>query len=314
MIRIYFILFLLFGILSSISAQTCCSGGVPVSNNLGFKSTDKGYLQYSFAFNHNQLTSLYSENEELDDDSRLRTTQTFIARGAYQISSKLSAELFVPFIRQTRKINQTAFGTVDVERSNGLGDIILLGNYEVVQSKINWSLTGGIKFATGNNNVTNSGGFLLVNDLQPGSNAIDFIFKTALSGNLSSRPSTSLYGSFTRSFKGTNSSYLGSLSYKFGNETNLIVGVQDQLLLASQIINPGIAFRYRKAGRDLVNSSSLESTGGEWLFTQLNLGWSLNPFSQLALSFELPTYSFVNGTQLSPDYSINLSFYSRFKI
>jgi len=294
--------------------QTCCSGGVPVSNNLGFQSAESGFLQYSLAVNHNQLNSLFSESNRLDDDSRLRTTQTFIIRSAYQINPRFSAELFVPFIRQTRQITQSSFGSTDLERTNGLGDIIVLGSYELVQSKLSWILSAGLKLATGKNNVTNSNGLTLVNDLQPGSNATDFIFKSSLSGNLSKRPTTTIFGSLTYSLKGHNNNYLGSLSYKFGNEATAIIGIQDQWLLGTNIFNPGIGLRYRKAERDLVNSSELESTGGEWLFSQFNLGYKINPQSQFLISFEIPVYSFVNGTQLSPNYTVNFSFYSKFKI
>lgn len=121
----YFFLFFFIWSSASVSAQTCCSGGVPVSNNLGFQSSDKGFLQYSLAVNHNQLTSLFSKNEKLDDNSRLRTTQTFIIRSAYQLTSRFSTEVFVPFIRQTRKITQTAFGSSALERTSGLGDLIV---------------------------------------------------------------------------------------------------------------------------------------------------------------------------------------------
>ena len=212
------------------------------------------------------------------------------------------------------KISQTLLSSSDIERSFGLGDIMLLARYDLVQSNWQWSVTAGIKLASGKNDVLNNNGLRLVNDLQPGSKAVDYLFRTSLATSLKSRPSATIFSSLTYSRKGVNQNYLPSIPYKFGNEVFAILGIQDQWLIGSQIFNPGIAFRYRVAYQDQVNNSILASTGGRWFFTQLDFGWDINTKDNLALSFELPLRSFVHGTQLSPNFSINLSFYSKFKI
>lgn len=291
-------------------AQTCCSGGVPVSTNLGFNRTDAKTLQYNLAFNHNQLSSLYTGSEKLDDDSRIRTTQSYIFRTAYQFNDEFSFELFIPFIRQRREIEQLGS---DIEESFGLGDIIIMPTYSIGLKSIDLGLSFGVKLPTGSNTEVNSSGFLLVNDLQPGSVAVDFIIRASLNWPFQNKPSRQFFSSVNLSLKGTNDNYLGSLSYKFGNEQFVIFGFRDEFILGSSLFQPSLGLRYRKAGRDLVNNETLESTGGEWLFLMTSVGIPIGQNHSVTIGLELPAYSFVNATQLSPDYLINISFFSNIK-
>ena len=77
---------------NSINAQTCCSGGIPLSNNLGLDISEKGTIQVGLNYDYNNLNTLNSGTENLNDDSRLRITHSVLLNAGYSITDRLSAE------------------------------------------------------------------------------------------------------------------------------------------------------------------------------------------------------------------------------
>jgi hypothetical protein len=76
---VYIIANLLFIInIVSVSGQTCCSGGVPLSGNVGLPSGEKGVLQILVNHDDNALKTLKSGSMKLEDDSRTRHTRPII--------------------------------------------------------------------------------------------------------------------------------------------------------------------------------------------------------------------------------------------
>lgn len=299
---------------TQLHAQTCCSGGVPVSSNLGFNQGDKGLLQVSIGADFNKLATLYDGATSLDDELRNRTTQSYIARAAYNIGNRFGAEVFLPFVRQTRTII-TNGGAEDFESTFGVGDPIFMLFYDVVQSPLNIRLSAGPQMPLGSYNELSSRGLTLLEDLQPGSGAWDFVFMTSMQYQSIMRPTMSFYLNGILSLTGANDdSRNGLQTYEFGDDVQLIAGLNDQFLLFNRIVNPGVSIRYRKANRDKINNIESSGTGGEWVFTRLSLGVEFFKQSMLTLNFEVPAYTFVNDTQLSPDRIINISWSKSFSL
>ncbi len=44
-------------------AQTCCSGGVPLSGNIGFEGSNRGTLQMELGYDLNYISTLKKEDE-----------------------------------------------------------------------------------------------------------------------------------------------------------------------------------------------------------------------------------------------------------
>ena len=292
---------------SGLLAQTCCSGGVPVSSNLGFDQGSQGLLQLSIGADFNKLATLYDGSTSLKDELRLRTTQSYIARAAYNINDRFGIEGFLPLVRQTRAI-QTNGGAEDIEATFGIGDPIVMLYYDVVQSPLNLRVAAGPQIPLGSYTEQSSRGLTLLEDLQPGSGAWDLVFMTSLQYQSIKRPTMSLYLNGILSITGANkNSRNGLQTYEFGDDIQLIAGLNDQTLLFGRVVNPGISMRYRKAQRDKINNMDGTGTGGEWLFGRLSLGIEFIKQSLLTFNYELPVYTFVNETQLSPDRIVNIS-------
>lgn len=295
-------------------SQTCCSGGVPVSSNLGFQSSEAGIFQLSLSADFNILKTLKSGSDRLDDSDRLRTTQSYILRAAYALNDRLTVEAFIPLVRQTRRITTNA-GAFDRESTFGIGDPVALLIYDIIRKDITLRIGAGPQIPLGSDNATNSRGLMLLEDLQPGSGAWDVILMGSLEYQLPSRPSSLLYLNAIISQTGSNPNSRGGLQvYEFGNDLQFMGGYSDQVLAFNQMITPGLSVRYRYADRDAVDQNEIPGTGGKFIFGRIS---NSIPFpklkSSLNLNFEFPIWAAVNETQLSPSYSINVGWFKRFE-
>ena len=314
MIRIF-----LFGIFLftcfQISSQTCCSGGIPLSNNLGLPNDGKGSFLIGLNYDYNNLNTLNAGSNKLSDDSRLRITNSVLLNAGYAFTDRFSFEGLFTWIHQKRTITQ--FGNENLSETQGVGDAVFLIKYAIpdvlgARSVLNLGL--GTKAPLGKSNLTTTEGFQLTADLQPGSGAWDMLGWLSLSKNLNFRPSATLSGSFTYRATGKNNSYLNNTSiYKFGNVIQSSVGYSDQFLIFNTIFNPSVILKYRKSFLDKIDTSNIPNTGGEWIFVRPELGFQITPNISFNTRIEIPVYSYVDGTQLTPTVRFSTGFAYSFK-
>ncbi len=296
----------------SVPAQTCCSGGVPISSNIGLKSKGKKVLQLGLSLDFNVLTTLKSGSQTLDDNLRKRTTQSAMIRAAYELTDNWSIETLFPVIRLTRTIVSND-GAVNNQFSFGFGDPAILGIYKWPSNSIALRTGLGIQIPLGSTKVKNDDGLLFIEDLQPGSGALDAVVYLDISYPLPFNPNYIVGLNSIYSITGTNNnSRNGTQSYRFGNDLQMIASAGFQYLLLNDIASSTLRLRYRNAAHDLIDESDLPGTGGEWLFGALSQSISLSLNTSLSILMELPLYAFVNDTQLSPTYRINATFIHTF--
>ena len=301
--RIIFFLFFIF-CKNIVFSQTCCSGGVPVSSNLGMPNADSKTLQLNLSYDLNNLNTLKTEREIIDDQTRKRTTQSILLEVGYSLTDRLSVDAFFSYVRQERIVNGNNFTS-----TNGIGDMVFLLKYQLLEEKKTGSnvfIGIGSKIPIGASDLRNNNGIALNADLQPGSGAFDWIGWGQWSKTLKFRPSIQVASTFIYSYKGVNNHYLGNSEYQFGREWSWSLGLSDQLIIGKQLVQPALQFRYRNANADLFNTDALPSTGGNWLF--INPGgsiWFGKNFS-LETNIELPLFAKVEGTQVTPTYRWNI--------
>ena len=298
-----FVLLVFFFVNQKVTSQTCCSGGVPLSNNIGLPMLEKGTLQVGVSYDYNNLNTLNEGVEELDDNSRLRVTHSILVNLGYNITSDLSVEALFSWVNQRRRIltNNT------LNKSSGIGDAIILARYRLL-NKNNWafSVGGGLKLPTGDSDKKNDLGVILNADLQPGSNALDAVFLTSISKQFNFRKSLTFSSRLTYRKTGVNNEYQKVNKYKFGNETQFFLSAVDQFFLFNQIFNLSLTLKYRYVLNDKINSKQIGNTGGEWIFLRPSLSVGILENVNLSSSIELPIYSKVEGVQLTPTYRFNI--------
>ncbi len=118
-------------------------------------------------------------------DSLTKTTASI----AYGISERLTASLQIPYIER-RSIREAELDDHGAEAhrhggSSGVGDLLLLGQYQVVAGgKTDVSLLFGIRAPTGKTDVKDSGGQRFETEFQPGSGSLDYLAGFAISRRL----------------------------------------------------------------------------------------------------------------------------------
>jgi hypothetical protein len=287
------------------NAQTCCSGGIPLSNNIGLTNSEKGTIQIGLNYDYNNLNTLNNGTETLDDDARLRITHSVLVNLGYAISNRFSLDGLFTWVNQRRKITQ--FGNENLDQTSGIGDAILLIKYtfpNAIGENSSLNLGIGAKLPLGSSTETNNQGITLNADLQPGSNAWDIIYWSLISKNFNFRPSFNVSTRFIYRSTGTNDSYFGSTTYKFGNEFHAVIGFSDQLLFFKTLATPSISFKYRTANKDKIGGFDLGNTGGNWLFIIPNFSIQITPKISISTKAELPIYANVDGIQLTPTYRL----------
>lgn len=296
---------IVFSNISIISSQTCCSGGIPLSNSIGLPILEKGSIQIGINYDYNNLNTLNAGTETLNDNSRLRITHSILFNTSYSITNNFSVESLFTWVNQRRKITQ--FDNQNLDSSIGIGDAILLFKYNlknVIANNSDLILGLGTKVPLGSSSETDSRGILLINDLQPGSNAWDIIYWLSASKQLNFRPSLNISGRLIYRNTGTDNEYLENSTYKFGNEFQAFLSFSDQFILFKTLVNNSLSFKYRNTVKDKTGGGELDNTGGNWLFIIPNLSINLTPSIVFATKLELPLYSNVDGTQLTPTYRI----------
>ena len=299
-------LLLVFGFLSTfIYAQTCCSGGIPLSNNIGLPILEKGTTQIGISYDYNNLNTLNIGTKKLEDNSRLRITHSVLANISYSISDRFSVEGLFTWVNQRRKITQ--FGNENLDETSGIGDGLLLLKYSfpnLIGENTFVNVGIGSKIPFGSSTKKNNQGITLNADLQPGSNAWDIIYWSSISKSFSFRPSFNISSRFIYRSTGTNNSYFGDSTYKFGNEIQAFLGFSDQFLLFKTTTSPSISFKYRNVTQDKIGGFDLENTGGNWVSIIPNFSINMNQNLVFTTKAELPIYSNVDGTQLTPTYRL----------
>jgi len=291
-------------------AQTCCSGGVPLSGNIGFESGTSGSLQMELSYDLNYLANLKNGSEVYLEGNRRRITQSLLLKSGYQITPWLAVDALFTYVFQERKIVLPE--QVDQVQTHGLGDALLMARF--VLSNISLSGTElqvglGPKFPLGKSDLKDERGITLNADLQPGSGSWDAITWIFMARQLNFRPATVVSARVVGRINGTNREYLGTQRYQFGNSLQFYLGVGDQQLWGRQVFTPSLSLRYRYSSMDQINERDLDNTGGQWLYVLPALSWHLNTRAIFHLIPELPVFSRVGGTQLSPTFRMQAGFY-----
>ncbi|GET24375.1 hypothetical protein [Prolixibacter sp. NT017] len=288
------------------SAQTCCSGGVPLGGSLGLGSAESRTLQVLLTYDYNAIHDLVSFSEELDDDTRSRTTQSSIIELNYGINQRWSFAGVVPFIRQTRTIQ--AFSGEDFTSAQGLGDVVLLVKYRILTFEMSpdfdWIIGTGPKFPTGRTDYRNNQGLTMAADMQPGSGSFDGIFWSYFyKSRFLKNPNLGLFGVTTFRYSGENKNYNTTQTYRFGNEFQAGLGLNYSLFLKWPV-DVSTLLRYRCQSEDLIDDNVFPSSGGQWVYVIPGVNINFSPAWSFRLSGDIPVYRKLDGTQLTTSYKL----------
>jgi len=295
--------------------QTCCSGGVPLSGNIGFEGAARGTLQMELSYDLNYLATLKTGSEIYEDGTRQRITHSFLVKSGYSINRWFAVDALFSYVLQERKI--TFNEQINQVNTHGLGDAILMAKFilsSLSETGSEFQLGLGPKLPLGRTDLTNDADITLNADMQPGSGSWDLITWAYYARQFQIRPTMVASARVVGRLNGMNREYLGTLTYRFGSSIQFYLGIGDKLVWGKMILSPSLSLRYRYTGGDRINGQELDNTGGQWINVLPAVSWHLSPNSILHFVPEIPLYSNVGGTQLTPTFRMQLGFYHSFGI
>ena len=224
----------------------------------------------------------------------------------YGVSNNFSLEALIPWqavtnekILFTGQSSHQPEGGKYVRHSQGFGDALVMGRYQLDHKKVHMALAAGIKLASGNANATDLYGTRIPDNLQIGSGTVDPVF--------------ALFGAYT----GMNWIVHGNIfsriplreniyGYKYGLETHANMGVNYDL---SDLIFLRSHVNVINTSRDRYQYGELDfSRGGLWVYFVPGLGIRVSETITIDLQYPLPIYQFVNESQLVPSDLLTMNF------
>ncbi|HKK66589.1 MAG TPA: hypothetical protein VJ946_00205, partial [Bacteroidales bacterium] len=206
------------------------------------------------------------------------------------------------FIRQTRTI-QGYNGTEDFTATMGLGDVVFLVKYRILQPgkalETDWVIGAGPKLPTAKTNFTNNQGLVLPADMQPGSGSTDGIFWSYFQRNrLLNNPNLGLAAVTSFRYSGENKHYNTTQTYRFGNEFQFSLGLNYDFFLRWPV-DVFSFVRYRFQDEDIIDGGIFPSSGGQWVYVIPGVNISFSPKWSMRLTGDIPVYRRLEGTQLT---------------
>ncbi len=297
---------------SSSKAQACCSGGTPLSSNLGIQAVQGNTLQVQLSYNYNTQKTLVSGTKVLQDNNRIRNTHSVILRSSYGISERFSVTGLFSLIRQEEEV-KTQFGS-NYKMAQGIGDMVLMMQYQVVSKNDQYFIVaGGVKLPTGaTDRLDTELGIPLNPDLQPGTGAWDLLYGLSYSANHVFKPNLTFLVVSTLRLTTAAQRYNGLQLYEFGNEFQTLFGFKDSYFAKKWIINPSLMLRYRITQFDKINNVESLITGGQWVHLVPEIDFDVSPEFGFGISGEVPLYRNLHGTQLTTSYILKFTLNYRF--
>ncbi len=300
------LIILLLGTSHFLKAQTCCSGGSPITSNLGIQEIDPKSWYVQLSYDYNFLDALYSGTQKLNDQSRERTTQTVMLQAIYALNNKISFNALLTHVKQERTIFSGE--NENYTSASGIGDAVFMVQYSVLSNlKRNLVVAAGPKIPIGKFDATDPElGFALAPDLQPGSGSWDGIVGLSHSEFHVLNPNFTITGMLGYRISSEGERFEGDTGYRFGNEFIASLGFHESFILGKNSLSPFAYLQYRHTRPDKIDDFDVPGTGGQWV--NLSPGFSISPSNHVDLNFsaEIPLYRNLKGTQLTTSYRFNV--------
>lgn len=286
---------------SRIHAQACCSGGTPLSSNLGIQGLDYQQLDFQLSYDYNTQSALVSGSEKLDDDRRDRNTHSILFRGSYAFSKKFSFTALFSYVRQEEVIDNISGGKTKTF-AEGIGDAVAMLQYNLVNTPhVGIVLAGGLTIPIGSTDELDpvTGITALHPDMQPGQGAWDQLLGANTIIYNVFKPGMSWTSVLTYRLTSPADRFNGRQEYEFGNELQLITGLADTYFVGLWVVDPSLLFRYRHTAVDRVNGVKSANTGGHWLHLMPGIDVHVGQNWSIGITGEIPLYRNLKGTQLT---------------
>jgi hypothetical protein len=281
-------------------AQNCCAPAIPQQGVLGEIVALPHTLEIGLHYELLRSRKMYEGSKIISDPANTKTQWKLATlTAAYGIFRRLGVSAIIPYAWKKKTKDFASMGLRLVNTTDGLGDITLLVRFSpLTRSFVDFrelSFGLGAKLPTGSVDERNFG-FLLPEELQPGTGSWDF------------DGSFSYYQGLEHVDFIVSGTYLLTTShngYEFGNQFSYILAsnfhIKDYLDFSAALF--GLS-----RGKDHERGEDVHSTGRNqlWFTPGLKVHILHNALG-LQTFYEHPLYQHFSGVQLGSDYNIRLT-------
>ena len=257
-------------------------------------------LRYEY-LDQNQLRS-GSRKAEPDATPGSMTTdelntlnRNWLASLDYTFKRHWSASLQLPYVvRDHRHVFNDVVPVTETWTITGLGDLRALATYQLPVNQGAVGLRLGVKLPTGSTRETNADGVTAERALQPGTGTTDAIagayYYRQLQGD-----ATTMFAQLL--WQRPHDAYQG---YAAGEQFLFDVGLRYSLTLETSAL---LQLNVQTKARDHGSDAEPDESGGRYVYLSPGVSHTFTKRLQGYAFVQLPLYQYVNGTQLTPDWS-----------
>jgi hypothetical protein len=287
---------------STIRAQGCCTGGVPLTGTYSISSLQSAQWNLGITYDNHAMQDIFIGSEKLSNPTVQRRSQSILLQAGYGLNERINISLLLSHIWQ---LEETVNGGTNF-RSSGIGDAQLSAQYALVtNTAVQWVGGAGIILPFADTQQSQDQ-FVLPPSLQPGVGALSGMLYTNVTYAPKFRSQLVFSNSVFFRFHGTSHRFANVESYRFGSIFQWFLGATDQFITGTTVHYPGISFQYKHQPYDEINGEKNDNTGGSWLLLMPSYRIAWTPAINNFFQAELPVYRNVNGFQITTSYRITI--------
>jgi hypothetical protein len=246
-----------------------------------------------------------------DHDEIKTINRNYVATLDYTINDQWGVSATVPWVDRSHSHFDNDTGTPVLEQWDfaRLGDIRVLGRYQLRSenrehaSLSYYGLNFGLKLPTGKWDLVNSDDEAAERSLQPGTGTTDALLGAYYSQLLGHSNSSWFVQAMWQAPLNSRD------DYRPGRRLGIDLGYRYE---ASDRIGLMIQLNALYKGRDSGAQAEPEDSGGNFLFVSPGISIAVSKAFQLYGFVQLPLYQYVNGVQLTADWSVVAGISARF--
>lgn len=260
-------------------------------------------LRYEFIRQDRLYSGSHSipASQDTGDTTELHTyNRNLLATLNYNFSPRLGMSISLPVVSRTHAhiADPTGAAANESWRFTKAGDTSVLGRYRLTPGNAqenSYGLQFGLKLPTGDYQVSNAEGTRAERAMQPGSGSTDLI----VGGYYSYRPRLLGTGWFVQGFY--QSAVATRDNFRPGSQLSVTGGARHPY---SDKLTGLFQLNAQVKQRDSGQNAEPDLSGGKFLYASPGLNYQFSPGFQAYGFIQLPLYRYVEGTQLSADWSL----------
>ena len=292
----------------TITAQTCCSGGVPYLGALRVPLTAKSDWTVSTSYIYNRNDDLVAGTDLVNQTNIFRNVQTFLLQTDYGISDRWSASVLLPFLAQNETIESIA--GINEYHNSGVGDISAWMGYHGETGLLTFSFNAGLKFPTGNTSKKDDETKItLPFSFQTGSGSYDVAFLALGALPIDAGRKYVWTNQLSLKVNTPGQRFEAHPNYRFGHQFQYNMAFSRRFIAGAKLFDISGGFNWQYQTKDVFDGGLINpNTGGFWWNAFLGGELMFSPKAGMGVNGFFPLLRNLGGLQLTTGWMLLVNF------